>query len=92
MGIYGFPRPMNELNVLHEEIHACRRCLDEGFPIEPPPLAWGAAPAPFIVIGQAPGKTDRAGGRMYLGRPLRNFLAGFTPPASRPKTSARACT
>lgn len=71
------------IDVLHDEIRACRRCQDDGFPISPPPLVWGYAPAPFMLIGQAPGLSDLRGGRMYLGPAARRLFgwldeAGFT--------------
>jgi len=54
----------------------------DGFPIAPPPLAWGQAPAPFMLIGQAPGISDWRGDRMYLGPAARKLIgwlkqAGF---------------
>ena len=75
-------RAMTELELLHEEIRACRRCEADGFPIAPPPLAWGEAPAPFLLVGQAPGLSDWRGDRMYLGPAARKLIgwlmeAGF---------------
>jgi uracil-DNA glycosylase len=74
---------MTELELLHEDIRACRRCEADGFPISPPPLVWGQAPAPFLLIGQAPGLTDLRGHRMYLGPAARKLIgwlieAGFS--------------
>lgn len=73
---------MTPLEILHNEIRACRRCEAEGFPISPPPLVWGQAPAPFLLIGQAPGLSDLRGERMYLGPAARKLIgwlceAGF---------------
>lgn len=73
---------VKELDVLHAQIRACRRCEADGFPIAPPPLVWGCAPAPFLLIGQAPGISDWRGGRMYLGPAARKLIgwlqeAGF---------------
>jgi len=75
---------VTELELLHDEIRACRRCEADGFPISPPPLAWGQAPAPFLLVGQAPGLSDLRGDRMYLGPAARKLIgwlceAGFTP-------------
>jgi len=75
---------MLELETLHSEIRACRRCEYDGFPIAPPPLVWGQAPAPFLLIGQAPGLSDWRGDRMYLGPAARKLIgwlgeAGFAP-------------
>ncbi len=74
---------VTELEVLHDAIRACRRCEHDGFPVVPPPLAWGEAPAPFLLIGQAPGLTDFREGRMYLGPAARKLIgwlceAGFS--------------
>ena len=74
---------MTEIELLHETIRTCRKCEVDGFPIVPPPLAWGEAPAPFLLIGQAPGLSDWRGDRMYLGPAARKLIgwlceAGFT--------------
>ena len=74
---------MQELELLHHEIRQCRRCEDDGFPIAPPPLVWGRAPAPVLLVGQAPGLSDWRGDRMYLGPAARKLIgwlceAGFT--------------
>ncbi len=67
--------PMTEIEMLHETIRECRRCEADGFPISPPPLAWGLAPAPFMLIGQAPGLSDWRGDRMYLGPAARKLIS-----------------
>lgn len=74
---------MLPIETLHAEIRTCRRCEADGFPIAPPPLAWGLAPAPFMLIGQAPGLSDWRGDRMYLGPAARKLIgwlkeAGFS--------------
>ena len=66
---------MTPLEILHNEIRACRRCEVDGFPISPPPLVWGQAPAPFLLIGQAPGLSDLRGERMYLGPAARKLIS-----------------
>jgi uracil-DNA glycosylase len=71
------------LHVLHDQIRACRKCEADGFPISPPPLVWGQAPAPFLLVGQAPGLSDWRGDRMYLGPAARKLIgwlveAGFS--------------
>lgn len=73
---------MLAIAALHAQIRTCRRCEEDGFPIAPPPLAWGRAPAPFLLIGQAPGLSDWRGDRMYLGPAARKLIgwlqeAGF---------------
>jgi uracil-DNA glycosylase family 4 len=67
---------VQELELLHQEIRRCRRCEIDGFPVVPPPLVWGQAPAPFLLIGQAPSLSDLRGGRMYLG-PAAQKLCGW---------------
>lgn len=74
---------MQTLELLHEEIRQCRRCEADGFPVVPPPLVWGRAPAPFLLVGQAPGLSDWRGDRMYLGPAAKKLIgwlceAGFT--------------
>ncbi len=74
---------MTEIETLHDQIRACRKCESDGFRVAPPPLAWGLAPAPFLLIGQAPGLSDWRGDRMYLGPAARKLIgwlceAGFT--------------
>jgi uracil-DNA glycosylase family 4 len=69
---------------LRDEIRACRRCLDGGFPISAPPIVANIAVAPFMVIGQAPSIGDLRAGQMYVGpagRKLVGWLldAGFAP-------------
>lgn len=73
---------VRKIELLHEENRSCRRCEADGFPISPPPLVWGQAPAPFLLIGQAPGLSDWRGDRMYLGPAARKLIgwlcaAGF---------------
>ncbi|MGO8670254.1 MAG: uracil-DNA glycosylase family protein [Capsulimonadaceae bacterium] len=76
------PETHLEIEVLHKAIRACRRCQIDGYPILPPPIAEGQAPAPFLVIGQAPSLSDLQCERMYTGPAGRKLLdwlveAGF---------------
>jgi uracil-DNA glycosylase len=64
------------IRAFHAEILSCRRCLDDGFSIEGPPLVRGVVPALFMVIGQAPSLTDRRTGRIYSG-PAAQRLFGW---------------
>jgi uracil-DNA glycosylase len=73
----------SSVDILHDEIRACRRCLADGFPISPPPIVGGQVPAPFMVIGQAPSLSDQRAEKLYqgpAGRKLIGWLydAGFT--------------
>ena len=72
------------LPVLQNEIRACRRCEEAGFIPEAKPLTAGRADATFMVIGQAPSRTDHEAGRFFIGpagRRLREWFleAGFAP-------------
>lgn len=62
------------LQQLHEELRACRRCLQQGFAIEPPPIFSGNAGARVMLIGQAPGPTEVVAARpMNAGSGRRLF-------------------
>jgi uracil-DNA glycosylase len=72
-----------EIDQLHARIRACRLCEADSFPISPPPIVFGKAPARFMVIGQAPSLSDVRENRMYrgpAGRKLIGWLldAGFS--------------
>jgi uracil-DNA glycosylase len=72
------------LRVLHQEIRACRRCVDAGYIEEARPLTLGDADAQFFIIGQAPSRTDHNCGAFYngpAGLKLRSWFvaAGFAP-------------
>jgi uracil-DNA glycosylase len=66
---------MIEIEDLHQEIRQCRACLSFGYSIEPPPLVWGKAPAPFMLIGQAPSRTDLKQRHMYSGPAAQKLLS-----------------
>jgi uracil-DNA glycosylase family 4 len=68
---------------LQSAIRSCRKCAAGGFPVSPPPIVGGTAPAPFMVIGQAPSLSDQRAEKLYqgpAGRQLIGWLyeAGFT--------------
>jgi uracil-DNA glycosylase len=63
------------IELLHREISECRSCQIAGYSIEPPPLVWGDAPAPFMLIGQAPSRTDLLNRHMYSGPAAQKLLA-----------------
>lgn len=52
----------------------CRRCLEDGYDIEPPAVFSGNARAEVMLIGQAPGRTEVVAGRpMNAGSGRRLF-------------------
>lgn len=57
-----------KLRLLHAELRACRRCLEEGYWIAPGPVFSGGPAARVMLIGQAPGITE--------GQVKRPFNAG----------------
>ncbi|MER2598201.1 MAG: uracil-DNA glycosylase family protein [Caldilineales bacterium] len=48
------------LDAFQAQLAVCRRCLEQGFPIVPPPIFSSHRRAPMMIIGQAPGKTEQA--------------------------------
>jgi uracil-DNA glycosylase len=69
---------MDELVTLQNQMRACRRCLEAGYPISPGAVFSGPASAHVIVVGQAPGITETQAGRPFngpSGRRLFDWLA-----------------
>lgn len=67
---------------LQRAIRACRKCLEAGHAITPPPVVHGSAGAQVMTIGQAPGPTEVVAQRPFnagSGRRLFQWLgqAGF---------------
>jgi len=55
----------------------CRRCLEAGFPIVPPPVFAGRAGQRAYLLGLAPGRVEAEAGRPWqgrAGRTLRRWL------------------
>lgn len=50
---------------LHASLHACRTCLDAGFEIYPRAIFSGGLGARVMLIGQAPGITEKDAGRPF---------------------------
>jgi len=48
----------SQLEALHSEIRACRKCLEAGYPITPGGVFSGRAGARIMIVGQAPGLTE----------------------------------
>ena len=66
------------LETLHNEMRACRRCLEAGFSITPGAIFSGPASARVMVVGQAPGVTEVEAQRPFnasSGRRLFQWLA-----------------
>jgi uracil-DNA glycosylase len=63
---------------LHDELRACRRCLEEGYWIAPGPVFSRGAGAGLMLIGQAPGPTEAVVKRPFnagSGKRLFKWLA-----------------
>lgn len=72
-------RPSSEpIDTLHQELRACRRCLEEGYWIAPGPVFSGGPGARVMLIGQAPGPTEAVVKRPFnagSGKRLFKWLA-----------------
>lgn len=64
------------IEVLQNDLRACRRCVSAGFISDARPLVRGQARAPIAVIGQAPSRTDHETGNFYSG-PAGNKLRAW---------------
>ena len=76
--IVSLDRSDTELDALHAQIRACRRCLERGYPIAPGAVFSGPATADVMIVGQAPGITETQVGRPFnasSGRRLFGWLA-----------------
>ncbi len=78
----------DEWAALGAEMRACRRCLKVGYPMTPGAVFSGPAPAPLMLVGQAPGITEAQVKRPFnasAGRRLFQWLAqaGFVEAAFR---------
>jgi uracil-DNA glycosylase len=64
---------------LQVDMRACRQCLEAGYEIAPGAVFSGPAPAPLMLVGQAPGITEAQVKRPFnasSGRRLFQWLAG----------------
>src|SRR5687767_597007 len=78
-------------------IDACRLCPEAGFPVEPHPTARGHVDATILLVGQAPGRTEKERGLPFIGPSGRRLMAwmaraGFTEEEFRRKTYFTAIT
>ena len=70
-------RRYRSIAALQRENAVCRRCLDAGHPIVPPPVVAGDARQRAYLYGLAPGATEASVGRPWqgrAGRTLRRWL------------------
>jgi uracil-DNA glycosylase family 4 len=72
------------LSILQERIRVCTLCADAGFIPAARPLTMGPPDANFLVIGQAPSRSDGLNGTFYegpAGKRLQSWFAeaGFAP-------------
>ncbi|MBN1139848.1 MAG: uracil-DNA glycosylase [Anaerolineae bacterium] len=87
----------DEWAALEADMRACRRCLEAGYAVTPGAVFSGPAPAPLMLVGQAPGITEAQVGRPFnasSGRRLFQWLAeaGFDEAAFRASYHMTAVT
>lgn len=71
------------LDALHSEIASCRRCAAAGYPIQGRPILGShdslgrhhPSPGRVMLIGQAPGRQEAAGGQPFMGPAGRRLFA-----------------
>ena len=77
------------LDALHRKIASCRRCVTAGYPIQGRPILSSIDPLPtqagqasradrprrVMLIGQAPGRQEAAGGQPFMGPAGRRLFA-----------------
>jgi uracil-DNA glycosylase len=78
-------------------IDACRLCPAAGYPVEPRQMYRGRMDAPILLVGQAPGRTEKERGLPFIGPSGRRLMAwmaraGFTEEEFRAKTYFSAIT
>ncbi len=69
---------MKTLEQLHQQMRACRKCLEAGHQVTPPAIFSGHHGARIMTIGQAPGITEVQAGRPFnagSGQRLFKWLA-----------------
>jgi uracil-DNA glycosylase family 4 len=78
-------------------IDACRLCPAAGYPVEPRPIYRGRVEATILLVGQAPGRTEKERGLPFIGPSGRRLMswmerAGFTEQEFREKCYFSAIT
>jgi len=74
------PSDLSDIEILAAQIKTCRRCARLGFPIGEAPLvrykdAPLICPAPVMVVGQAPSRTDNELGLTYQGPAAKRLIS-----------------
>jgi uracil-DNA glycosylase family 4 len=67
---------MDELELLHARIRACRMCQDAGYISQAAPVVAGRAGNRIMLVGQAPGQTELTKRRPFAG-PAGRVLFGW---------------
>lgn len=70
--------PEQQLEALHGRMRACRQCLDAGYDVFPRAIFSGEWGARVMLVGQAPGITEKDAGRPFnagSGKRLFQWLA-----------------
>ena len=83
MGIEALTHRDDMLDALHSEIASCRRCAAAGYPIQGRPIIsshdslgrHNPLPGRVMLIGQAPGRQEAAGGQPFMGPAGRRLFA-----------------
>ena len=66
---------VRSIAALQRDNARCRRCLEAGFPIVPPPVFKGHAGQRAYLCGLAPGRVEAETGRPWQGRAGRTLRA-----------------
>ena len=87
----------DSITSLSRTMRACRKCLEAGYAITPGAIFSGPAPAPLMLVGQAPGVTEVQAQRPFnasSGRRLFQWLAqaGFDETSFRSRYYMTAVT
>lgn len=86
----GYNGSMSTLSDLYTNLSACRRCLEQGFFIVPPPIFSGHIGARIMLVGQAPGRTEQAVTHRPFSGPAGKRLFRWLAEAGWPEEEFRA--
>jgi uracil-DNA glycosylase family 4 len=68
----------HSLGSLQRANHACRACVEAGFPLESQPVVEGRAGQRAYLLGQSPGQVEEVEGRPWRGRAGRTLRRWLT--------------